>query len=144
MELSDQEASIEKLDNLSMRTERDATILSSSKAEQSTIVIRRVRFGERHDRSPETLVHATLASLKSMDSAIVQGPKDFAHGLYGGVQYDLSYTPPAGGGSTYQRRHVLLFGRTYAYHLIHTAPDGQLGEFANEFSEVVDSFREES
>jgi hypothetical protein len=59
------------------------------------------------------------------------------------VAFDLTFTPRKGGGERYQRRHVVIFGNEFAYHVIHTAPEGKLADTAEAFDAVVRSLREE-
>ncbi len=145
MDLPEESVSIAKLADYEIRQERGATILVSDVAAKkgSSIVVRRVSYDKRHDRSPESIWAATQSSLASLPNAKVSAPIEIDDSVLDGIQFDVSFTPKSKHGRTYERRHVVLFGENNVYHVLQTAPKGHLSDISKDFSRAVETLREE-
>ena len=145
MDLPEESVSIVKLKGYEVRHERGASLLVSKAADKrhSSILVRRLSFDRRHDRSPDSIAEATQASLTALPQARVKGPVSIEQSSLDGVRFDLSFEPKAKRGRTYERRHVVLFGTENAYHVLQTAPQGHLFDISDDFAKVVKSLREE-
>lgn len=145
MTLASESVTFAKLKGYEVRQERGASILVSTAAakKNSSIVVRRVRYDERHDRTPEAIMTATKSSLTDLPNARVSAPMTIEDAVLDGVQFELSFIPRSKRGRTYERRHAVLFGEDSAYHVLQTAPKGRLSDISKDFSRVVETLREE-
>jgi len=146
MQLEGEPVSFAELKGYTSTTERNATVFTSTRSNKdaSSIVIRTVRMDERSDRTPEEIVRATQASLEAMPKASVSAPTSVDDAYLEAMQFDVSFEPRTKPGKTYERRHVVLFGDDYAFHVLHTAPKGRMDDLAKDFRRVVETLREES
>jgi len=144
-QLEGEPVSFVSLDGYTISKDRDATILTpkDDARKGSTIVIRSVRLDGRNDRSPEEILVATRASLEAMPEARVSSAARVEDSNLEAMQFDLSFEPRSKDGETYERQHVVLFGDAYAFHVLHTAPKGHLGDLAKDFHRVVETLEEE-
>ncbi len=127
--------------------DRNATVLIYEGAEgkQSTISVRAVPISGEWvaDRTPEIVFPATAKWLASLPEARVSTPSEVNEDGFRGVSFDLSFVPSTGRGARYERRHVVLIGSKYVFHITHTGPAGSLAATSDEFDAVLASFREE-
>ena len=92
----------------------------------------------------EDVVAATGKVLRALPGAKVEGPTRLeVSGFEAAFAFDLTFTPERAERRRYQRRHVVLLGRTSVFHLFHTAPAGSLSDTAASFEQSVKTFREE-
>ena len=141
--------SIEAPDDWSPSVDRNTVVFSTERqpAARSTIAIRAVKLP--HPDEPglsqkQLVVGATERVLSGLPQTRVTGPTPLSHPSLHGVVFALSYTPP-GHNERYDRRHAVLVGRDRkAFHVIHTAPQGQLSSSHDEFVDVVASLRQEA
>lgn len=119
---------------------------ASDGLDRSTIVIRSVpRHGDWVDeRTPERVVHATEVTLGALPKVQLGAPTPLARDGLRGAAFELSFEPESGGGERYQRRHCVLVGPSRVFHVVHTAPAGELGLAASVFETVIGSIREEA
>ena len=65
------------------------------------------------------------------------------HKCYDATTFDLTYTPKSK-GEPYDRRHVVLTGSTtHIYHVMLTAPSGELDDATELFDDIVGSLQGE-
>ena len=145
MELSEEAVSFAELPGYEMSRDKGAVVFVSKDRDKkdSSIVVRRVAFERRHDRTPESVSEATGKSLRALPGAKVSDPVEVDESYVPGIQFDLSYEPKSKRGRTYERRHVVLFGEEHFYHVLHTAPKGHLSDISRDFSRVVETLQEE-
>jgi hypothetical protein len=113
---------------------------------KTTIVVRAVpvAFNSITNRAPSETFLATRQVLDSLPEARVTGPQKVqVNGFAAAAEFDLLFKPPLGGGATYERRHLVLFGTSRLFHVVHTAPEGTLRDSLPELNALVASLREE-
>lgn len=145
MTLASESVSFAKLKGYEVREERGASVLvnNATTKKGSSIVVRRVSYDKRHDRTPESIMAATKASLAALPNSNVSAPITIEDAVLDGIQFELSFTPRSKRGRTYERRHAVLFGEANAYHVLQTAPKGRLSDISKDFTRVVETLREE-
>ena len=142
--IAQESVSFSKVSGYEISHERGAALLTPKDATKSgTIVIRSVRFDERHDRTPEDVLTATEFALQGLPSASVSAAKDVEDSELPAKEFTVTFNPPGKHGKVYERTHIVLFGEEYAYHVLHTAPKGHLGDIAKDFDQIVNSLEEE-
>jgi hypothetical protein len=109
-----------------------------------TIAVRAVPIeGDWTDRrTPELVYPATEKVLRGLPEAIVREGSSVRTGSMEGMAYRVIFVP-AGKRDRYERKHIVLVGTTYVYHLMLTGRAGRLGETEKLFEEVVGTLREE-
>jgi hypothetical protein len=126
--------------------DRDTLILVGSPhgpAARTTIAVRTAAAdGWSEPRTLANVTASTARVLSALPGATVRGPVDFEHTVYRGKAFDVTWTPRKG-GQRYQRRHVTLEANDHLYHVLHTAPEGDLDATKDTFARVIDTLREE-
>ncbi len=142
--------SIVELDGWTEKRERGSVVFVGSAddgLERNTIVIRAVpRAGEWvEERTAARVVPATSVVLEALPGAKVSAPAKLSRDRFEGARFELSFAP-RGKDTRYERTHVVLVDDQgeYVYHVIHTAPQGDLHITAPIFDDVVASLREEA
>jgi hypothetical protein len=113
---------------------------------RNTIAIRSVPVeGEWVEkRTADRVVQATAKVLAALpQSTMSKTALRMSDGRWASAVFDVTFTPSSKPGVRYERRHVVLVGRRYVFHVVHTAPEGALVGTADAFEAVVDSLREE-
>jgi hypothetical protein len=130
-----------------VKHQKDTLVFVGGKAGDSarpTIAIRSVPVEEGPEmRTAETVLPALETVLRALPEATVSGPTDVEHPAYRALAYQVVFTPRSRGGTSYQRRHVVLFANEHIYHAFVTAPDGELEDTLDEFKQVLASLGEE-
>lgn len=144
MVLEEESVSFVELAGYNIEHDRGAAILTTENTDKkrSSIVIRSVRYDGRHDRTAEAALEATGESLAAMPGAKVTGPVPVDHPRYTAMRFDVTFKPHKKRRS-YQRSHVVVFAEDHIYHVLHTAPEGHLGDAAKDFERVIDTLEEE-
>ncbi len=142
--LEEESVSFTELSDYDIEHEIGAAVLTSdnAKKKRSSIIIRSVRYDERHDRTPEAMLEATGLALAAMPNAEVSDATPVDHSEYTAMRFDVTFRPHKKRNS-YQRTHVVLFAEDHVYHVLHTAPKGHLADAAKDFNRVVASLEEE-
>ena len=145
IDLPEDGVSIEVLKGYDTSREKGSTVLRSRDKDKggSTLIVRRVDYDERNDRSKDELVEATKLALEGYPEAVVKGPLPEMRGIHDAVRFELSFAKKPKSRKRYERHHAVVFGSEAAYHVIHTAPNGQLSAAAKDFEKVLDSLEEE-
>ena len=142
--LEEESVSFTELADYKIEHQRGAAVLTTddAKKRRSSIVIRSVRYDERHDRTPEAVLEATGEALAAMPNAEVSDAVAIDHPSHTAMRFDVTFRPHKKRRG-YQRTHVVVFAEDHVYHVLHTAPKGHLGDAAKDFERVVDSLEEE-
>lgn len=113
---------------------------TADRLDRTTIVVRSVKYdGRAAKRTHETLVKNTRTVLEALPQARVTSAE-----AERGTAFHVHFRSTRNRRS-YERRHVVLEGSEFAFHVMLTAPSGLLTEEAvKTFNRVVDSIREES
>jgi hypothetical protein len=140
--------SIRALDGWDHRRERGSVVFAAPEelGAGSTIVVRAVPLeaSAALGRTPDGVFAATETVVQTMPGADVVALREPArHGSMRGLGFRVTYVPP-GKRARYDRHHVVLVGRDRVFHLLHTAPAGQLTATAALFDGVVSTLREEA
>jgi hypothetical protein len=144
--------SIASLDDWTAKRQRGSLVFVGPEAaglQQHTIAIRVVPRGTEgkdgwvEERTYERVATATKVVLEALPGAEVSPPERLVRGHFDGAVFDVTFSPPGKEGR-YQRRHVVQVGQKFVYHLIHTAPEGTIGQTAVSFDTIVASLREEA
>ena len=111
---------------------------------RTTIAIRSVPVsGWSEPRTPDTVLPATLATLRALPGAKVKGPEPRKDIRYRSYEYDVVFEPRSRHGEEYERRHVVVFGSNRVFHVLLTAPRRDLVHSRSAFNQVLDSIEEE-
>jgi len=97
-------------------------------------------------RTPDVLFPATGRALAALPGARVSPAQPAVRpGFATGVSFDVTFAPPGKRGRRYDRQHVVLVGGSgkRAFHVVHTAPAGELARTAPAFEAVLSSLKEE-
>ena len=133
--------SVMALDGWSQSRQRGSLLFTTPDVLDRTTIA--VRSAERQrDTRFGDLVSATATVLDGLDEAKVVGPRPIDHGHLKATSFEVTFIPPKR-SERYQRRHVVLLGQERIFHVLHTAPEGELGATQEVFSQVVSSLREE-
>lgn len=139
--------SVRELPGWSQRRDRGSVLFVAGSAglTRNTILVRAAPLaGESAEpRTAEVLLPAVEQSLHGLPGARVSAPRELERADFRAVVWDVSFTPAGLGGKRYERRHCLLVGTKFLYHVVATAPAGDLAATADVFASVVDSLREE-
>ncbi len=136
--------SIRELPDWSMRRELGSVVFQSSRPglTRTTIAVRAVKLA---GAASSDLLPGTEKVLRSLPHAHVSSAQAIDRDDFTGVAYDVRYEPSSGHGAIYERRHAVLISKDgWVFHVIHTAPAGDLSSTAEVFQDVLDSFREET
>jgi hypothetical protein len=95
------------------------------------------------ERTPELVLPATRQAVLGLPAADLVAETPWSRDGLQGVLYQVSYAPPGGRGARYERQHLVWVGRERVFHVLHTAPAGELSQTADVFDAVVASLREE-
>ena len=146
--LSDRGFSMMPLDGWTETTTRgDLVFLGPEEMglQRNTIAIRSARkHGEwSKPRTPDLVVPATAKLLDALPGRRMSRAVPMRGNGLIGAAFDVSFEPRAKDGQRYSRRHVVLVGEKRVFHVLHTAPEGDLEYTAEVFDAVIDSLREE-
>ena len=134
-------------DGWEVRRERDTLVLIGSPhgvAAHTTIAVRTAATaGWSEPRTLDNVAASTARVLRALPGAVVRGPVPVEHPVYRGKAFEVTWTPPGRDGRRYQRRHVEIEASDHIYHVLLTAPEGQLGAGEKAFVRVIDTLREE-
>lgn len=145
---TDRDYSIRSLDGWTERVHGEAVVFVGDPElgqERVTISIRdaRLRASDVPDTSStEVVLAGTRSVLEALPEVEMTTERTLRRSGFVGADYSLSFVP-SGKQERYDRRHVVLVGERI-YHVIHTAPAGQLVSTAAVFDEVVASLKEEA
>jgi hypothetical protein len=136
--------SVRELPDWKSRRELGSVVFQATRPglERTTIAVRAVKLDET---KLGDVLPATEKALRGLPHASVSGLERIDRYDFQAAAFDVKYEPSSGKGSQYERRHIVLIGKGgWVYHVIHTAPAGELGATADIFQSVLDSFREET
>lgn len=131
----------------SYRRERGITVFTSprrSSTGTATVFVQPANHALERARkqTPEAIMAATERAIRLLPAAKVTSHNAIKRGEFTGVEFDLSYRPSTSSDRRYDRKHVILAGKR-VFHVVHTAPEGQLRLTAAEFESVLQNLREE-
>ena len=141
--------SIREMDGWTVKRDRGAAVFAGA-AElglgHNTIAIRSAPLqGDWvEDRTVQGVTLATAKVLEALPKAQVEPSTPVVISGFRGARFDLSFEPRSKKGQRYARRHVVLVGKRRLYHIVHTAPEGDLQYTAEVFDAVVSSLNEEA
>jgi hypothetical protein len=104
---------------------------------RTTIAIRALARPEQ-----DTLWVDTLTVLRALPEVRLGTPRPVDLGTLRGNSVELSFAPPGHDDERYARRHVVLVGEWWAFHVIHTAPAGELPAGADVFQHQLNALQE--
>lgn len=108
---------------------------------RTTIVVRSVRNDDR--ASAKEVIAATANVLSALPSAEIRTQHNTKHKHYDATTFDLTFIPKSK-ATPYDRRHVVLTGdKDHIYHVMLTAPAGELGGADELFDDIVGSLKGE-
>lgn len=120
------------------RRDRGAVIFASADEPRHTIAVRSVPLTS--ERTASKVLTATDLVLRGLPGVQLDMPREL-DGTLPSTEYRLTFAPPTS-SERYQRRHFIVRGRKYVFHVIETAPSSTpVGEVASEF---VSSMSEET
>lgn len=94
-------------------------------------------------RTAELVVPATEKVLRGLPGARVKALGATSANDMEGAAYEVSFEPPDRGGKRYERRHTVLVGTKFVFHVMLTGKQGTLGDAKRLYDEVVTTLREE-
>ena len=112
---------------------------------RTTIVVRSVPVTSANQgtRGAREVVAATGHVIDALPGVTVHDQHATTHKRYDARTFELTYTPKSR-GVPYERRHVVLTGDLkHIYHVMLTAPEGELDNAAGLFDDLVGSLQGE-
>lgn len=136
--------SLDAPDTWTVTQERGSTIFARPRSKQ-TIVVRSApkpgELKEGHATTEADVVAATERGLKMLPRVAFRRRWQVKDAELSGEAFAFTFTPLSV-GTSYQRTHVVLVGKTRLYHVVYTAPAGEA--IANDvLEEMVAGLKEE-